>query len=192
MTFWSSWAKTLKILIKELSLPLLLFVLIVLFWYFKGFGSGSFNNLFALFLFLGAMLFYVKNRIESLDFLIFLSIFLGFFDLYNLQFIFLIPAWLAELLVLIYTFLLFLYLSYEKKRFSGSPLAAIGLSVCLLELFYALSFWPTNPLSKAFILTIIFYAFWFMIIMKEKILTYLVVIGAATALVLITTRWPLI
>ena len=192
MTYWSSWVKILKNLIKELLLPLLLFVLVVLFWYFKGFGSGQLNNLFCLFLFLGSMLFYIKNRVEALDFLIFLSIFLGFFALYNLQFIFLIPPWLAELFVFIYTFLLFIYLSFEKKHLKKSPLMAIGLSVCLLEIYFVLSFWPTNPLSKSFIITVIFYAFWFMIVLEEKILNYLVVIGLALTLVLVTTRWPLI
>ena len=192
MISWSSWARISKNLIKELFLPLLLFVLIVLFWYFKGLGSGALNNLFALFLFLGAMLFYVKDRAQSLDFLIFLSIFLGFFNLYNLQFIFLIPGFLTEIFVFVFTFLLFVYLSYEKKYLKNSPLAALGLSVCLLEIFFVLSFWPTNPMSKSFVLTTIFFSFWHIIVLKEKIINYLAISGIALVLVLATTRWPLI
>jgi len=192
LTFWLSWGRIFKNLIKEIALPLLLFLLTVLFWYFKGFGTGFFNNLFALFLFLGALFFYIKNRSEAIDFLIFLALFLGLFDLYNIQYTFFIPSLMAQLFVFVYTFLLFLYLSYEKRHLKKSALAALGLSICMLEVFYVLSFWPTNPLSKSFVLTVIFYAYWFIIVMQAKIIPYLVIVGAATFLVLVTTRWPLI
>lgn len=195
MISWLSWGRTLKNLSKPLSrifLPILLFLLIGLFWFFRPLSSGSLNTLFALFLFFGSLYLYIKRQRESLEFLVFLSLFLGFLALYNFQFAFFIPAWISEILVFIFTFALFTYLASQKGYLPNSLLFSVGLSICLLEVFFVLSFWPTNPLSKSFILTSLFYAFWFIVVKKEKILSYLVLVSFALILVLVTTNWPVI
>lgn len=192
MTSWLSWVRTLKSLIKELFIPLLLFVLIGLFWYFKGFPFGEANILFAILLFIGGMAWYIRDRESSLEFLVFLSIFLGFYCLYYFQFTFMPQSWLAEILVFIFSFSLFIYLSYEKKLLKNSGLLGLGLSICLLEVFFALSYWPTNPLSKSFIMLALFYAFWYVVTKKENVINYIVLVGAALVVVFATTRWPVI
>ncbi|MCX6806653.1 MAG: hypothetical protein NT135_00815 [Candidatus Berkelbacteria bacterium] len=203
MTYWLSWGRTLlprlksqiepaKHLIKEIFLPVLIFILIGLFWLSKSLGQGSLNNVFAVVLFLGSMYWYLKKREESTEFLIFLSAFLGFFTLYNIQFVFFVPSWIAEILVFIFTLLIFTYLAYEKNYLENSLLFGIGLSVCILQIFFILSFWRTNPLSKSFIITALFYGFWFIVVKKEKILPFTVIIVLSLILVIATTRWPVI
>lgn len=196
LTYWLSWDKIIppqiKNLIREIFLPTFLFLLIGLFWFFQGLGQGGLNLVFVIFLFAGSLYWYIRARQESLEFLIFLSIFLGFFTLYNFQLAFFLSPWLAELLFFIFTFLLFIYLAYEKRFLQNSFLFALGLSIGLLQVFFVLSFWPTNPLSKSFILTSLFYTFWFVVVKKEKYLKYLVAVAVVLILVIATTRWPIV
>lgn len=184
MTFWLSWARILN-LIREISIPVLLFLEIGLFWYFRSLGPGFLNNLFAPVLFLGCLYWYIKKHQESLEFLVFLTLFLGYVALFNLQLAFSLPLWLAEIVAVIFVFVLFIY-------FKNSIFLALVISLCLAEIAFVLYFWPTNPLSKSFILTSLFYSFWYIVVKREKILNYLVLVGVVLILVMATTRWPAI
>jgi len=192
LIYWSFWERTLKNLIREIALPIFLSLFIGLFWFFKPFGTAPYNGLLALFLFSGSLYWYIKKREESLEFLVFLTTFLGLFALYNIQFAFSIPSFLAEILFFAFVFCCFIYLAFEKNKLQNGFLFAIGLSICLLQAFLALSFLPLNPLAKSFILTSLFYAFWFIVVKREDYLKYLILTVAVLILVLATARWPTI
>lgn len=190
LTSWLSWDRTLKNLIREIFLPICLFLFLGLFWFFKPLGAGPLNTLTSLALFVGPIYWYIKAREDSIDFLVFLNVFLGFFSLDNLHSAFMFPTWVSEIFGLLLIFLFFIYFCFEKGRLKNSLLLGLGLSICLLEVILALSFLPLNPLSKSFVLTVLFYAFWYVVVQKEKYLKYLILTIAALLLTMLATRWP--
>lgn len=191
MTFLSFLVKILKSLCSEIVLILLFFSLLF-FWYFNGAGQGTLSLFLAFLIFIGSLYFYIKRPKKSLEFLVFLNVFLWYFALYNFGFSFSLPIYLQEILIFLLTFGFLFYLLFYQKIFEKRFLIALSsfsLSLAILETFLVLAFWPTNPLSKSLILFSIFYLFFYVIIKQEKALSYLSLVALVLMIVIATTKW---
>jgi len=182
---WSSWGKTIKNLIDETFLPLFLFLNLGLFWFFRPFG-GKLEVWVALFIFVSALYWYLKKQKESLEFLVFLNLFLALFALQNLQASFVFAYWILELVFLLLFLFLFLYLLAKTVQEGDKIVFALVLLISLFEATVVLSRLPLNPLAKSFILTALFYLFWFVVIKKAPALSYGLTVAITILLVLLT------
>jgi len=182
-------AKTLRALAKEIFLPIFFSLLVGLFWLMKPLGPGPLNGFFALVLLSGSLFWYIRRRSESIEFLVFLSVFLTFFILHNFQLAFALPFWLMELLSSLFSFLVITYLCYEKNLKEKIVWFGLGLAIGIAQLFVVLSFLPFNLLTKSALLSLIVYTFWHIVVKKGYYLKFLILVCVVIVLILSTASW---
>lgn len=195
---------------KKIILPFLLFLGIVFFLMFE--VSGILRQsiiIVGVFSFILFFIIYRKIPLEKpkdrkntpvyniLFFLLNLTAFLNFWIVFNIYFNFSLPLWGSMILALVVAVALFYYLFWACGIFSDyllSFLVLIGLVI--LEIFVTLSYWPVDFITKSMILTLVFYVFSGLCIIRAKkeltkkvIAEYLVLFIIIFSVIIFTMKW---
>ena len=194
--------------LKKIILPMLLFVGVSFFIFFE---ISSFLRQFVIFITLICFYFfalYYKRipvekkedyyKIESLlNSMILVTAFLCYLIIYDLFFTFFTPLWVAMILVLLVSWLLFYYLFWATNLLvSVMPAFVILMGIIVLEIFSVLSFWRTDPMIRSIILVTVFYVFLGVLSLKikneftgKKVAEYLAVAAIVLIVTIATMRW---
>ncbi|MBM2820260.1 MAG: hypothetical protein HW405_20 [Candidatus Berkelbacteria bacterium] len=145
------------------NLPLILkFALVIILalgiWSFFYFESSL--TLRILILALGAVgLFQIKKMPEIL---VLTNVYLIIYDLYNIRYGLAVPLAIIMIIVLVLSVLVF-YINLEitqEVKFTNKNLLLVYLTVIslvVLEIFLAMSYWPVDPKTKSITITVAFY-----------------------------------
>jgi hypothetical protein len=137
-------------------------------------------------------------KIESLlNSMILVTAFLSYLVIYDLFFTFFVPLWLAMILVLLISWLLFYYLFWATASWVSIMPAFVSLmGIIILEIFAVLSFWRTDPMIRSIVLVTVFYAFLGILSLRiknefknYKIAEYLIVAAIVLIITISTMRW---
>ena len=129
--------------------------------------------------------------------MILITAFLSYLVIYDLFFTFFTPLWIAMILVLLVSWLLFYYLFWATSSWiSIMPVFVILMGIVVLEIFSVLSFWRTDPMIRSIVLTTVFYVFLGVLGLKtkneffsKKITEYLIVATIVLIITISTMRW---
>jgi hypothetical protein len=194
--------------LQKIILPALLFIGVSFFIFFE---ISTFLRQFVIFItlicFYFFALYYKKIPVETkkdyykieslLNSMILVTAFLCYLIIYDLFFTFFTPLWVAMLLVLLVSWLLFYYLFWATSSWmSVLPVFVSLMGIIILEIFSVLSFWRTDPMIRSIILVTVFYAFLGILSLKiknefknYKIVEYLVVAAIVLIVTISTMRW---
>lgn len=137
-------------------------------------------------------------KIESfLNVMILVSAFLSYLIIYDLFFTFFMPLWVAMLLVLLVSWLLFYYLFWATSSWiSVLPAFVILMGIVMLEIFSVLSFWRTDPMIRSIVLVSMFYVFLGVLSLRtkkeltnKKVAEYVIVAIIVLLITISTMRW---
>lgn len=193
---------------KKLILPLLLAIGVSFFLFFEVSSFlCQFVIVIALLCYYFFALYYKKIPVENqedyfkiesvLNSMILISAFLCYLIIYDLFFTFFTPLWVAMLLVLLVSWVLFYYLFWATNSiFSVMPVFVVLMGIVMLEIFSVLSFWRTDPMIRSIVLVTVFYVFLGVFALKiknelinKKVAEYIVVAAIVLAITIATMRW---
>lgn len=194
--------------LKKMILPVLLLLGVSFFLFFEiSAFLRQFVIIIALFCFYFFALYYKRIPVEKkrdyykveslLNSMILVTVFLSYLVIYDLFFTVFTPLWMAMLLVLLVSWLLFYYLFWATASWvSVMPVFVILMGIVVLEIFSVLSFWRTDPMIRSIILTTVFYVFLGILGLKTKnefigkrVSEYLIVSAIVLIITISTMRW---
>jgi len=156
--------------LSKIFLPILLTLSLSSFAYFE--TNGIFKIIILLFGFFSFYLFFsrfdfplpeeVGNKVTYfwLDFLIFITAFLFYLEIYNFELAFRLPFFVVLLISVIFSFFLLHFNFWARGRVSKfSLIFSLLYALSVLEILLTLSFWQENPVSKSLIILTALYFF---------------------------------
>jgi len=151
-----------------------------------------------IFLFFYQPIHYQQGSLENFSsFLSLLVFFLAVIDLNSLNIFLNLPIWSVSLLLIFFITLL-LQQAYwiNKIQYKSKIIYLFIINIIMLELFWGISFLPTNFYISSIVLTIAFYFCWGLVkaklegsLGKKIFLQYLAISSALLLLIIISSNW---
>jgi len=151
-----------------------------------------------IFLFYYQPIYYQQKSLENFSaFLSLLVFFLAVIDLSSLNIFLNLPIWSASLLLILFITLLLSHAYWINKiKYKLKTVYLFIINILIVELFWGISFLPTNFYISSIILTIAFYFFWGLVkaklddrLDKKIFLQYLAISSALLLLIIVSSNW---
>jgi len=177
-------------------------ILLLVIFFLSLFGFLNFEVIVALkiiMIFFVCLATFLMVRQNDDSFFILITLYLIFFDLYNIYFSLIWPLWLVTLIAAIAVAIIFFFFSMANSFIMKNNLwyvYLIMLIIISIEVFLSQLPWQINPKGKSIILTALFYLFGGMSYLKnsneynfKKSLPYLLTSIIIFIIVIITSNW---